>query len=89
MNRMIDTNFAPQLEMVESLRDGGLATRTISLDSLREADKLTVALRTALDAGVPMDELVSRSGLTPDQIVARVNRPLMTVESAADLAGVA
>lgn len=72
------------LGIVKALRDGEVqAHRSLdsgmsaSVDSLRSRDKLTMGLRSALNAGIPIEELASSTGLSPDQIRQRVARPLL------------
>ena len=73
MERFNDTPFSGTLEVVATLRD---QTIRASLVELREQDKLTVALRSAIRSGVRVEDLSSASGLTVDSINSRVERDL-------------
>lgn len=83
---MCHNSYSPHsntLTIVKSLRDGeieassalGNGDMSASVETLRSRDKLTAGLRSALKAGIPIEELSASTGLSPEQIHARLVRP--------------
>jgi len=72
MTTYSDTHAAT-LEVITDLRDGAIRA---SIEELREHDRLTMALRSALRAGVSINDLSNASGLPCDEIRRRVERQL-------------
>ncbi len=83
---MSNNTYSPHhdtLTIVKSLRSGEIAAQhalsgdmSTSVQSHRKRDKLTVGLRSALKAGIPIEELASSTGLTIEQIEQRVSQPV-------------
>lgn len=83
---MSQNTYSPHhntLGIVKSLRDGEVEASvsldggvTTSVHSLRKRDMLTVGLRSALKAGIPIEDLAESTGLSPAQIRRRVDKPL-------------
>lgn len=84
MARFADSPFAPQLEVVEMLSERQMKA---SLDELRKADELTLALRGYLREGVKIDELSEATGLTVKEIRRRVDAELNILSDVDELAG--
>jgi len=87
MSRVFSTNmpFDGQLDVVATLAGDAISA---SIAELRQRDKLTVALRTALRHGATLDELSAASGLTPSEIRRRVDAALLIDDDLDDLVGV-
>jgi hypothetical protein len=86
MRNRFDNTHAPTLEVIETLRDGAIRA---SIAELRERDRVTVALRSALRMGVPIEDLSDASGLTPAEIRRRVDGELHLSEDIDSLVGAA
>ena len=71
--RTTPDSYTPTLEVVAQISAGSIRA---SIAELRERDRLTVALRSALRAGVSIDELSAASGLAPQDIRRRVEGEL-------------
>jgi hypothetical protein len=87
MTRVFKDNspFDGQLDVVATLAGDAIEA---SIAELRQRDRLTIALRAALRAGVSADELSAASGLTPDEIRRRAASTLFVEDDLDDLAGV-
>ena len=59
-----------------------------SIAELRQRDKLTIGLREALRAGVPIDELSNVSGLPVAEIRRRTEARLVIEDDLDELAGI-
>lgn len=85
---MSQNTYSPHqdtLGIVRNLRAGEIEAERLvngdlsaSQDAARERDKLTIGLRSALRAGIPIEELVASTGLTEMQIRQRLARPIVT-----------
>lgn len=76
--------FEAELEIVATLRDRAIQA---SLSELKRQDELTIALRQAVRNGQSVDNLSEASGLTTDEIRARMDRDLFLGEDLEMLAG--
>ena len=87
MTRVFKDNspFIGQLDVVATLAGSAIEA---SIAELRQRDKLTIALRSALRAGVDMDSLSNASGLTPAEIRRRVSAALFVEDDLDELAGI-
>jgi hypothetical protein len=85
MRHYRDNPFGGQLEVMASMRDQAIAT---AVADLRQRDRITVAMRSMLSAGVPIEDISEASGLPVHEIRARVERPLFIGEDVDSLAGV-
>lgn len=73
-----------RLTVVASLRDGAIQA---SIVELRERDKLTLALRSGLKIGIPIEDLSEASGISPAEIRRRTKRDLMILTDLDSLSG--
>jgi hypothetical protein len=80
------TPFDGELDVVATL--AGEAIKA-SIVELRQRDRLTIGLRSALRAGVSIDELSEACGLTPAEIRKRVDADLIIEDDLDELAGIA
>lgn len=78
-------SYNPTLDIVAEISAG---TIRASIAELREIDRLTVALRSALRAGVSINDLSNASGLRCDEIRRRVAGELHLGEDLDTLAGI-
>lgn len=69
MSQLTHNPFAEQLEVVATLKDRVIHA---SIEEMREQDRLTSALRDALESGITPDALSNACGLPPDEIKRRV-----------------
>lgn len=74
----------PRLEIVADIRDQAIRA---SIEELHKRDRLTIALRTALNNGVTIDSLSEASGLAPSQIRSRIESGLVIGDDLEMLAG--
>ncbi len=72
---IVNTLRQSEIDAYRAVREGDVET---AVQSTRQRDKLTAGLRSALNAGIPMSDLVASTGLAPEQIRQRVARPLDT-----------
>lgn len=63
-------NYNPVLQIIADQRDAEIRA---SILELREQDKMAVALRAAIKAGIRIEDLSEASGLSCDQIRRRLN----------------
>jgi hypothetical protein len=77
--------FEGQLNVVATLAGDVIQA---SISELRQRDKLTIALRSALRMGVSIDELSDSSGLTVAEIRRRIASELMIEDDTDELAGI-
>lgn len=80
-----EDSYTPTLDIVAEISAG---TIRASIAELREIDRLTMALRSALRAGIPIEELSAASGLRCDEIRRRVAGELHLGEDLETLAGI-
>lgn len=79
-------DYEGTLEIIEGLRDHEITARVAEL---RREDRFTKALRSALRAGIPIEDLSDASGLTCTEIRRRVDRELHLGEDLDALTGAA
>jgi AraC-like DNA-binding protein len=83
--RIPEDSYTPTLDIVAEISAGAIRA---SIAELREQDRLTVALRAALRAGISIDELSNESGLSPREIRRRCEGELFLGEDLETLAGI-
>lgn len=82
---MQTSTYSHTLHVVASIRDGVIQA---TIAELREQDRLTLALRSALKIGISIDDLSEASGLTPAEIRRRTERTVALDEDLDALTGV-
>jgi hypothetical protein len=84
MSHKYNSPFEAELEIVATLRDRAIQA---SISELKRQDELTIALRQAVRNGQSVENLSEASGLTAEEVRARMDRDLFFGEDLAQLAG--
>lgn len=84
MPMLLSTPSEGQREVIAKIRDDGIRA---SIAEMRAHDRMTVALRSALQCGMDINTLSEASGLPIDEIRRRVDAALLIDTDLPDLVG--